>query len=41
MLNFLGSPVFQTNLAQEQDLEQFSLQFPSDFAPIVGQQQSR
>jgi DNA-binding beta-propeller fold protein YncE/mono/diheme cytochrome c family protein len=36
--NFLGAPVFTTNNAQELDLEQFALAFPSDLAPIVGQQ---
>jgi DNA-binding beta-propeller fold protein YncE len=36
--NFLENPVFSTNEAQELDLEAFSLAFPSDLAPIVGQQ---
>ncbi|MFQ5416062.1 MAG: hypothetical protein ACE5FL_03325, partial [Myxococcota bacterium] len=35
---FLGSPVFSLNASQEIDLEQFILSFPSDLAPIVGQQ---
>jgi len=36
--NFLAAPVFNTNLAEEADLEQFSLAFDADLAPIVGQQ---
>jgi DNA-binding beta-propeller fold protein YncE len=36
--NFLSAPVFSLNPAQERDLEQFSLAFPTDLAPIVGQQ---
>jgi len=36
--SFLEAPVFSLNNAQEVDLEQFSLAFPSDLAPIVGQQ---
>jgi len=36
--NFLSAAVFQTNNAQELDLEAFAHEFPSDFAPIVGQQ---
>ncbi len=36
--NFLENAVFSTNNAQELDLEDFSLAFPSDLAPIVGQQ---
>jgi DNA-binding beta-propeller fold protein YncE len=39
--SFLEAPVFSTNNAQELDLEQFSLAFPSDLAPIVGQQVTR
>jgi hypothetical protein len=35
---FLEAPVFSLNNAQELDLEQFALAFPSDLAPIVGQQ---
>ncbi|MDJ0852396.1 MAG: hypothetical protein QNK04_28835 [Myxococcota bacterium] len=36
--NFLEASVFDLNNAEERDLEQFSLAFPSDLAPIVGQQ---
>ena len=36
--HFLEAPVFNLNNAQESDLEQFSLAFPTDLAPIVGQQ---
>jgi hypothetical protein len=36
--NFLTAPVFSLNPAQERDLEQFALAFPTDLAPIVGQQ---
>jgi DNA-binding beta-propeller fold protein YncE len=36
--HFLEAPVFSTNNAQELDLEQFALAFPTDLAPIVGQQ---
>jgi DNA-binding beta-propeller fold protein YncE len=36
--NFLEAPVFTTNATQEGQLEQFALAFPSDLAPIVGQQ---
>jgi DNA-binding beta-propeller fold protein YncE len=35
---FVGSPVFSVNPSDEDDLEQLSLAFPSDVAPIVGQQ---
>jgi hypothetical protein len=35
---FLEASVFSTNNAQERDLEQFSLAFPTDLAPVVGQQ---
>ncbi len=35
---FLEAPVFNLNNAEELDLEAFSLAFPSDIAPIVGQQ---
>jgi hypothetical protein len=35
---FLEAPVFSLNNAQELDLEQYSLAFPTDLAPIVGQQ---
>jgi len=36
--NFLEAAVFNSNNAEELDLEQFSLAFPTDLAPIVGQQ---
>src|SRR5262245_63300915 len=36
--NFHEAPVFQLNNLQEQQLEQFMLVFPTDLAPIVGQQ---
>jgi hypothetical protein len=35
---FLEAPVFDTNNSEETDMEQFSLRFPTDLAPIVGQQ---
>jgi YVTN family beta-propeller protein len=35
---FVGAPVFTLNAQQRQDVEQFVLAFPSDLAPIVGQQ---
>jgi hypothetical protein len=35
---FLEAPVFTSNNNQERDLEQLALAFPTDFAPIVGQQ---
>jgi hypothetical protein len=35
---FLGAPVFNLNGTQEDQLEQFVFAFPSDLAPIVGQQ---
>jgi sugar lactone lactonase YvrE len=35
---FVEAPVFSTNNAQELDLEEFSHVFPTDVAPIVGQQ---
>ncbi len=38
LLSFHSAPVFSLSTTEEQDLEQFSLQFPSDLAPIVGQQ---
>jgi len=38
VFNFLGAGVFTLNNAQQRDLEAFSLSFPSDLAPIVGQQ---
>ncbi len=36
--NFLAAPAFDLSDTQERDLEQFSLAFPSDLAPVVGQQ---
>lgn len=36
--SFLAAPAFTTNSAEESDLEQFSLAFPTDVAPMVGQQ---
>lgn len=36
--NFLGNGPFSTSDAQERQLEQFSIEFPTDLAPIVGQQ---
>jgi hypothetical protein len=36
--NFVQAPVFTLTPAQESDLEQFSLAFATDLAPIVGQQ---
>jgi hypothetical protein len=35
---FLSSPVFSLSPSEEDDLEQFLLAFPTDIAPIVGQQ---
>jgi YVTN family beta-propeller protein len=35
---FLSAPVFNLNATQEANLEQFGLAFPTDLAPIVGQQ---
>ncbi len=35
---FLGSAVFNLSSAEEDDLEQFLFAFPTDLAPIVGQQ---
>ena len=35
---FLTAPVFSLNPSQEADLEQYALAFPTDLAPIVGQQ---
>ncbi len=35
---FLGAGVFALNNAEEDALEQFLLAFPTDIAPIVGQQ---
>jgi hypothetical protein len=39
--SFLEAPVFDLNNAEETDLEQFGLAFPTDLAPIVGQQVTR
>ena len=36
--NFLAAGVFNLSNSEEDDLEQFSLAFPTDLAPIVGQQ---
>ena len=36
--SFLQSPVFSLDAAEESDLAQFALAFPTDLAPIVGQQ---
>ena len=36
--NFLGASVFVLNDTQQRQLEAFTLEFPSDLAPIVGQQ---
>ena len=36
--NFLQAPVFSLNAVEESNLEQFALAFPTDLAPIVGQQ---
>jgi hypothetical protein len=36
--NFLEAPVFSLNNTEEQQLEAFSLAFPTDLAPVVGQQ---
>jgi len=38
MKRFLESPLFNTSDQDERDLEAFMLAFPSDIAPIVGQQ---
>jgi cytochrome c peroxidase len=35
---FLGAPVFTLTATQEQEIEQFILAFPTDLAPVVGQQ---
>ena len=35
---FVGAPVFNLTLAEELQLEQFMLAFPTDLAPVVGQQ---
>ncbi|MBT8149655.1 MAG: thrombospondin type 3 repeat-containing protein, partial [Gammaproteobacteria bacterium] len=36
--DFLNNPVFNLNAAQRAEMEQFMLAFPTDLAPIVGQQ---
>ena len=36
--NFLSASVFSLNATEEANLEAFTFQFPSDLAPIVGQQ---
>jgi YVTN family beta-propeller protein len=36
--NFLGAAVFNLSATEQTDLEQFILRFPSDLAPVVGQQ---
>ncbi|MFT4520083.1 MAG: DNA-binding beta-propeller fold protein YncE [Halioglobus sp.] len=38
IFSFLSAPVFGINNTQRDRLESFSLQFPTDLAPIVGQQ---
>jgi len=38
VFNFLGAGVFSLNNSEQSDLEQHALAFPSDLAPIVGQQ---
>ncbi len=38
LFNFLGASLFTLNDTQQRELEAFSLQFPTDLAPIVGQQ---
>lgn len=38
VFNFLGATVFGLTNNQQRQLEAFTLQFPSDLAPIVGQQ---
>jgi hypothetical protein len=35
---FLSNTVYNTSSAEEQDLEAFMMVFPTDFAPVVGQQ---
>lgn len=35
---FLSNAVFNTSSAEQQDIEAFMMAFPTDFAPIVGQQ---
>ncbi len=36
--DFIGTPVFQLTNTEQQNLEAFVLRFPTDLAPIVGQQ---
>ena len=38
LFNFVSSPVFSLTPAQELAVEQFALVFPTDLAPIIGQQ---
>jgi len=38
ILSFIQAPVFNLTANQELQLEQFALRFPTDLAPIVGQQ---
>lgn len=38
LVTFFENPLFDTNSTEERQLQAFSLQFPSDLAPIVGQQ---
>ncbi len=38
IFNFLGASVFTLNNVEQRALEAFALEFPSDLAPIVGQQ---
>jgi DNA-binding beta-propeller fold protein YncE len=38
LFNFLGASVFSLSNPQQRDLEDFALAFPTDLAPIVGQQ---
>jgi DNA-binding beta-propeller fold protein YncE len=38
IFSFTGASVFTANVTQRRQLERFSLEFPTDLAPIVGQQ---
>tara|TARA_B100001540_G_scaffold144112_2_gene127886 strand:- start:2679 stop:5564 length:2886 start_codon:yes stop_codon:yes gene_type:complete len=38
VFNFLGAGVFSLSDTQRRQLEQFTLEFPTDLAPVVGQQ---
>jgi DNA-binding beta-propeller fold protein YncE len=38
LITFFENPLFDTNSTEERQLQAFALQFPSDLAPIVGQQ---